>query len=111
MGKPVKGDVVVIPFPFTDLSGSSRRPALVVADLNCSDDIILTQITTHRRFDGYSISLTNDNFQSGGLDHACNIRPNRLFTSDSKIVKRVAGRLLQEKTNEVIDKIIQIVKS
>ena len=31
MGKFVKGDIVVIPFPFSDLSGSKRRPALVIA--------------------------------------------------------------------------------
>ena len=41
----VKGEVVVIPFPFSDLSGSKRRPALVLADLP-GDDIILCQITS-----------------------------------------------------------------
>lgn len=111
MEKPVKGDVVVVPFPFTDLSKSSRRPALVVADLHSNDDIILTQITGRRRYDGYSIPLTNDNFLTGGLDIESNIRPNRLFTSDSKIVIKIAGKLSQEKTDEVINKIIEIVKS
>jgi len=38
----VKGDVVVLPFPFADLSGSKRRPALVLADLP-GDDILLYQ--------------------------------------------------------------------
>ena len=33
MGKFVKGDIVVIPFPFTDLSDAKKRPAFVVADL------------------------------------------------------------------------------
>ena len=40
MGKFIKGDAIVIPFPFSDLSGSKRRPALVVADIN-GDDVIL----------------------------------------------------------------------
>ena len=39
MGKFVKGDIVIIPFPFTDLSGSKKRPAFVVTDLS-GDDII-----------------------------------------------------------------------
>jgi len=44
MEKFIKGDVVVIPFPFSDLTGAKRRPAFVVTDLP-DDDIILCQIT------------------------------------------------------------------
>ena len=40
MEELVKGDVVVLPFPFSDLSASKKRPALVVATLR-GDDIIL----------------------------------------------------------------------
>jgi hypothetical protein len=40
MGRFVKGNVVVVSFPFSDLSGSKRRPALVLADLD-GDDILL----------------------------------------------------------------------
>ncbi|MFA6084453.1 hypothetical protein [Mucilaginibacter sp.] len=50
MAKFIKGDVVVIPFPFSDLSGSKRRPALVLADLP-GDDIILCQITSQQNAD------------------------------------------------------------
>ena len=45
MGKFVKGDVVVLPFPFSDLSTQKRRPALVVA-VASADDVILAQITS-----------------------------------------------------------------
>ncbi|MCB1224421.1 MAG: type II toxin-antitoxin system PemK/MazF family toxin [Verrucomicrobiaceae bacterium] len=45
MGKPVAGDVVVLPFPQTNLQTGKRRPALVVADLP-GDDLILCQITS-----------------------------------------------------------------
>ena len=44
MAKPLKGDVIVVPFPFSDLTQSKRRPALVVAQLE-GDDLILCQIT------------------------------------------------------------------
>ena len=44
MGAFVKGDVVVAPFPFSDLSATKKRPALVVATLT-GDDVILCQIT------------------------------------------------------------------
>jgi PemK-like, MazF-like toxin of type II toxin-antitoxin system len=48
MGKPLIGEVVVLPFPQTNLQSGKRRPALVVADLN-GDDLILCQITSQFR--------------------------------------------------------------
>lgn len=110
MGKFVKGDVVVLPFPFSNLSASKKRPALVVATLK-GDDLILTQITTVSRPDGYSIPLFNSDFNSGGLPQNSNIRPNRIFTGDSNIVISKAGSISKAKTDEVIKKIVQIVKS
>ena len=45
MARFVRGDVVVLPFPFSDLSESKRRPALVITEL-LRNDIILCQITS-----------------------------------------------------------------
>ncbi len=45
MEKLVKGDVVVIPFPFSDLTQTKRRPSLIIAELE-GDDLILCQITS-----------------------------------------------------------------
>jgi mRNA interferase MazF len=50
MGKPIVGEVVVLPFPLTNLQPGKRRPALVVADL-AGDDLILCQITSQARSD------------------------------------------------------------
>jgi mRNA interferase MazF len=76
MGRFVKGDVVVIPFPFSDLSMSKRRPALVLAELS-GDDLILCQITSQTVRDKYSVDLNDGDFISGGLKKPSNIRPNR----------------------------------
>lgn len=66
MARFVKGDVVVIPFPFSDLSRAKRRPALVVAELEGGDQI-LCQITSQAIHDQYSIMLDDPDFESGGL--------------------------------------------
>lgn len=109
MGKFVKGQVVVVPFPFSDLSSNKKRPALVIANLT-GDDVILTQITSQQKYDRYSIPLSNRDFQSGGLNQISHIRPNRIFTGDSSIVIKLAGELSPSKTNEVIEKIIEIIR-
>lgn len=110
MGKFVKGDVVVVPFPFSDLSAAKRRPTLVVAPL-LGDDVILCQITSKTITDSYAIPISDADFKSGGLHQDSNIRPNRLFTADSKIILYRAGTLLEQKTNQVIERIIQIIRA
>ena len=64
MGKPVTGEVVILPFPQTDLQVGKRRPGLVVVDLP-GDDLILCQITTQARHDLYSVPLTSTDFERG----------------------------------------------
>ena len=59
----VKGDVVVIPFPFSDLSGNKRRPALVLATLP-GNDIILCQISSRNRKDKFTTALSLTDFIS-----------------------------------------------
>ena len=110
MGTSVKGDVVVVPFPFSDLSTAKRRPALVVATLT-GDDVILCQITSRAVADSYAVPVTDDDFADGGLREDSNVRPNRLFTADFNIVLYRAGTLNAAKVREVIDKIVQIIRA
>jgi mRNA interferase MazF len=110
MAKFVKGDVVVVPFPFSDLSQSKRRPALIIADLS-GDDLILCQITSQSISDKYAISLTDEDFQSGSLKRPSNVRPNRLFTADINIILYKIGHLKDEKIDEITTKIIQIIQA
>jgi len=108
MGKFVKGEVVVVPFPFSDLSSTKRRPALVIAALE-GDDVILCQITSKSVSDNYSIPLSLSDFKSGTITQDSNIRPNRLFTADSNIILYQAGELKPSKLQEVVNKIIEII--
>ena len=64
MERFVKGDVVVIPFPFSDLSGFKRRPALVLSDLP-GDDILLCQITSQNTEDQFSVPVSKSDFTVG----------------------------------------------
>ncbi|ACL18659.1 type II toxin-antitoxin system PemK/MazF family toxin [Desulfitobacterium hafniense] len=85
MERFVKGDVVVVPFPFSDLTQAKRRPALVISSLK-SDDLILCQITSQNVRDDYAITFENQDMNDGKLDKISNVRPNRLFTADHHIV-------------------------
>ncbi|MCK9216979.1 MAG: type II toxin-antitoxin system PemK/MazF family toxin [Firmicutes bacterium] len=107
MGTFIKGDIVIVPFPFSDLSNSKKRPALVLAKLR-GDDLILSQITSKDTSDSYSIKLGIDAIKGGTLDMESNIRPNKIFTADSNIVIYKVGSLAIGKLEEVINKVIEI---
>ena len=109
MARFVKGDVVVVPFPFSDLTQAKRRPAFVIAVLE-GDDLILSQVTTQSTRDRYAISLDDKDFAAGGLKQPSNVRPNRIFTADSRIVLYQVGHLKPEKINDIIDKIVEIFR-
>ncbi|MEA5138015.1 type II toxin-antitoxin system PemK/MazF family toxin [Arcicella rigui] len=105
----VKGEIVVLPFPFSDLSSSKRRPALVLANLQ-GDDIILCQITSKNTKDNYAISLENKDLVSGSLALSSNIRPNRLFTADKSLILYTLGKISITKYREVTKSINDLIE-
>ena len=110
MGKFIRGDAVVVPFPFSDLTQAKRRPALIIADLE-GDDYILCQITSKGIKDKYSIPLEDGDFDDGSLKQSSNVRPNRIFTADKNIILYRIGHLGQNKFDVIIRKIIDILQS
>ncbi len=85
MEKFIKGDIVVLPFPFTDLSSSKKRPAIVLADLK-GNDYIMLQITSKNTKDDYAVPLLQSDFSYGSLRQESNIRPNKIFTLDKNLL-------------------------
>jgi len=110
MEKFVKGDVVVTPFPFSDLKSSIKRPALIVANLK-GDDLILCQITSKKHPDPYQIELNQKEFLQGNLSINSFIKPSILFTLRNSIILYRAGKVNKNKIIEVEDKICKIIKS
>jgi mRNA interferase MazF len=110
MARFIKGDVVVVPFPFSDLTQAKRRPALVLAQLG-GNDRILCQITSQHVRDPYAIELADSDFENGSLKQKSNIRPSRIFTCDMGIILYRIGQLKADKKTEVIEKVVEILRS
>jgi mRNA interferase MazF len=105
----MKGEVAIVPFPFSDLLGTKRRPALIIADWG-GDDVILCQITSKLKYDGYEIELKESDFESGKLPLASNIRPNKIFTANRNNIISVAGKISINKYQKVIEQIFELIK-
>jgi mRNA interferase MazF len=81
----------------------------VIATLK-GEDVILCQITSQARPDEYSLPLLQVDFVSGGLNQSSRIRPNRLFTADAGIIAYRAGHVSEAKLNEVVGRLIGIIR-
>jgi len=111
LGLFIKGQVLKVLFPFSDLSDTKKRPGLVVATIQ-GDDTILCQITSQNdEQDPYAISLTAADFEEGDLRQTSYIRPNKIFTADPTIISGVIGYINQSKMDEVDRAIIRIIQS
>ncbi|MBD3211923.1 MAG: type II toxin-antitoxin system PemK/MazF family toxin [Candidatus Lokiarchaeota archaeon] len=107
MGGFIKGDIVVVPFPFSDLTGRKRRPALVIKNLK-GNNLILCQITAHGR-DIYSIILKKQDYEEGSLRKSSYIQPDMIFTMDINIIAYKAARIKKSKMQEVLNKLFEII--
>jgi mRNA interferase MazF len=106
----IAGDVVLIRFPFSDLSGAKLRPVVVVAVAG-PEEFIACQITSKRIGDRRAIELTGKTFAQGGLRVDSYVRPWKLFTSDRKaVVKRVA-RLHDTFRDRVRAAVIDVIRN
>ena len=106
----VKGDVVVVPFPFSDLSQAKRRPCVVITRLH-GDDVILCQITSQATKDSYSIPLQDADFETGKLNQPSNVRPNRVFTADGGLILYRVGHLKQTKVAETVQRLVELIRA
>lgn len=106
------GDLVLLPYPHTDLSPSKRRPALVVTPSSYnvdSQDVIVAFVTSRRQEGPWSIPLTKNDLVAGNLIKQSWIRVDRLATLDQRLVQKVVARLQQDQVNKVCMKLGELL--
>jgi mRNA-degrading endonuclease toxin of MazEF toxin-antitoxin module len=110
MARFVSGDVVVVPFPFTDLASAKIRPALVLAALT-RGDIILCQITSQAAGHPEAVPILPADFEpGGGLRRPSFALPHRVVTANEICVRRAVGRLKPDKLNHIRERVCAIIR-
>ena len=104
------GLVVLVRFPFSDLSSSKLRPAVVLAHAG-GVDWVLCQVTSNPYGDAHAVPLMPSSFASGGLSRESFARPGKLFTASQSIVIRRAGALTAEAHRGVVERTVGILTS
>ncbi|WP_418887035.1 type II toxin-antitoxin system PemK/MazF family toxin [Gloeobacter morelensis] len=93
----VKGDVVLVPFPFTDLTQTKIRPAVVLWSSPSNMDTLLCFVTSQLSVPALPsdvlIEETEPEFASTGLRVSSRIRTLRMMSLDRGLVLRRLGTL------------------
>jgi mRNA interferase MazF len=110
MGTFTTRSVVLVQFPFSDLSQAKLRPAVVLADAD-RGDWILCQVTSNPYSDQKAIELTDDSFSSGLLRLTSYARSTKLFTATTSLIASEVGTLKKKSFKDIIDIVVQVFES
>ena len=110
MESPSARAVVLVRFPFSDLSGAKLRPALVLG-LPGRGDFVLCQITSNAYADSLAIELTADDFAEGSLQRVSYARPGKLFTAHQSLLSAQVGILAAASHARVLERVIALLRA
>ena len=99
-----QGEILIVPFPFSNLTGSKQRPVLVISKNTYNkdtEDIITCGITSNLKDAKHSVLIGNNNLEYGQIPTQSRIKVDKLFTMDKSIIKKKIAKI----NNETMDKV------
>ena len=107
-----QGEIVIVPFPFSNLSSIKQRPVLILSkneDNNLNEDIITCGITSNIRNSKYSVLIENKDLLEGDIPKPSRIKVDKLFTISQNIIKKKVGRIKKEIFEKVKSEFIKLM--
>jgi mRNA interferase MazF len=105
---------VLVPFPFTDLSGQKQRPAVVVSPSRFHpDDLVVCAITSQvpPHLSPWEVSLMGSDLEGARLPKPSVVRVGKLFTIHRGLLRGQYGRLRAAKLDEVLGRLRTLFRS
>ena len=109
MGAPAAGSVVLVRFPFSDLTRSKLRPAVVLADTG-RGDAVLCQVTSKSYGDDRAVTIATADLAEGSLRMTSFARPGKIFTANESIITTTIGRLTEDALARVRDAVVAVLQ-
>ncbi|OFY65602.1 MAG: hypothetical protein A3H98_11715 [Bacteroidetes bacterium RIFCSPLOWO2_02_FULL_36_8] len=106
-----QGDIVIVPFPFTNLLESKFRPAVVIStsEINKTNDIILAQITSKTYKDNFSFTIELDKLSSP-LEKVSQVRCNKIFTLEKALIRKIVSSFDSVQKRYLLNKIRSFIE-
>lgn len=110
MVTPAVAAIVLVRFPFTDLTTTKLRPALVLADAS-RDDWVLCQITSQPFGDQRAVMLEDEDYLRGTLDTTSYLRPAKLFTANAALMVASVAELTAAAHDKAVRAVVALIES
>ncbi len=106
-------DIVLIPFPYSDLTGSKQRPALIISNelINKTQDRICCLITSQQpQYSQDTIPMEPSCFEKEKLPFKSWVKPHRLFTIHEKIIRKKLSTINDAFHDKIVAKVNEYLK-
>ena len=108
-----QGDLLLIPFPFSDQLGRKVRPVIVISNNafnEHSEDLIVVGVTSNLSKDRYALKLNNKDLEEGKLISECSIKVENILRLDKSLIIKKIGRVKKEKIYQITKILDSIIK-
>jgi mRNA interferase MazF len=105
-------EVVLVPFPYSDLSATKKRPVLIVSNDEYNqrfEDVVVCVITSSQFKDSYSLSLENSHLEMGVLPESSIIKTHKLFTVHKSKIIRKFSLVRNDHFEQVVQRITELI--
>lgn len=106
-------EIVLVPFPYSDLSHTKKRPVLIVSNDRYNakfNDVLVCVITSNLRSDSYSVELENSDLEIGVLPETSLVKAHKLFTVNQGKIIRKYSIVKDEYFEKVVSRIQSLIK-
>ena len=109
------GDVILIPFPFTDLTAVKQRPAVILSSSRFNrthQDVIIAAITSHiaQKIAHDDYLLNSHEQRSAGLPIRSIVKASKIATLDKKLIRKCLGCVPLNGTKHIIKTLLTIFR-
>ena len=110
MGSLAAGTIVLVEFPFSDLSRTKLRPAVVLAHVD-RGDYLLCQVTSKPYGDSRAVTINDASLVTGSLRLTSFARPGKLFTANTNLVAAEVAVLTPASLQQLIDAVVILLRT
>ena len=107
-----RGEIVWVKFPFTDISSTKLRPALIISNnlVNRTGDYLLMQVTSNLRKNSLSLSINNSDYSGTPLLKESELRLHKIFILNETLIAGGITNVSSSFMKKVIGEVLKMIE-